>query len=417
MKQIVLFLLSLLICFCDTLSAQYRTQIFAENVKTLQVVFPYDPLALPVMDLGSENHLYISFDELSFDLKNYYYRIVHCNADWTSSDLQEADFMEGFTNGQITDYALSSTTTTPYTHYSFSVPNDNLTLKISGNYVALIAEDNNFDNLVATACFSIVEPLISVEAKVRGNTDIELNGRYQQLEMSIDKGGYNVRDPLSEIKVLIRQNERLDTQVADVKPTFISGNTLTFLNNRALIFEGGNQYRSIDFSSEYTYGAGIERIIYQNGAFQVILSEDRERTGRGVAQGQDANGKFIINRQNSNNNDTEADYMWVHFAFQRSEPFLAGSVYLLGDLCYNLLDESSKMRYNFETHCYEKSLLLKQGGYNFQYAYLPAKTSKGLLEFTEGSYWQTENEYAIYVYYRPWGGRYDRLITVKVVQN
>ncbi|HQO47920.1 MAG TPA: DUF5103 domain-containing protein, partial [Paludibacteraceae bacterium] len=76
---------------------------------------------------------------------------------------------------------------------------------------------------------------------------------------------------------------------------FISGNTLTFINNRALIFENDNQYRGIDFASEYAYGAGIERIVFEQGAFQVILSEDSERKDRGVAQGHDANGKFIVN--------------------------------------------------------------------------------------------------------------------------
>ncbi|HRR58035.1 MAG TPA: DUF5103 domain-containing protein [Paludibacteraceae bacterium] len=415
MKRIAVLYLSLAIyAFAQ---AQFRTQLFVDNVKTLQVIFPDDPLALPIMDLDSENRLCVSFDELSFDIKNYHYKIVHCNADWTPSNLQESEFLEGFANGQITDYALSRNTTKLYTNYRFFVPNDDLKLKISGNYAVLIAEDNDFDNLIGTACFSVVEPLLSVNAKVRGNTDIELNGRFQQLEITIDRTGYEVRDPFSEIKVLVRQNNRFDTQAANLKPTFISGNTLTFINNRALIFEGGNQYRGIDFASEYAYGGGIERIVFERGAFQVILSEDSERKGRGVAQGHDANGKFIVNRQSSEDKNTEADYMWVHFSFKRPEPFLNGSVHLLGDLCYNRLDNSSRMHYNFETHCYEKSLLLKQGGYNFQYIFVPSGTSKGTLEQTEGSYWQTDNEYAIYVYHRPWGERYDRLVVVKTIRN
>ena len=34
-------------------------------------------------------------------------------------------------------------------------------------------------------------------------------------------------------------------------------------------------------------------------------------------------------------------------------------------------------------------------------------------EKVEGSFWQTGNEYTIYVYHRPWGERYDKLIGVK----
>ena len=316
MKRIAVLYLSLAIY---ALQAQFRTQLFVDNVKTLQVIFPGDPLALPIMDLDSENRLCVSFDELSFDIKKYHYKIVHCNADWTPSNLQESEFLEGFANGQITDYALSRNTTKLYTNYRFFVPNDDLKLKISGNYAVLIAEDNDFDNLIGTACFSFGNRYSPSMPKC-GNTDIELNGRFQQLEITIDRTGYEVRDPFRK-SVLVRQNNRFDTQSANLKPTFISGNTLTFINNRALIFEGGNQYRGIDFASEYAYGAGIERIVFEQGAFQVILSEDSERKDRGVAQGHDANGKFIVNRQSSEDKNTEADYMWVHFSFKRPEPF------------------------------------------------------------------------------------------------
>jgi len=55
-------------------------------------------------------------------------------------------------------------------------------------------------------------------------------------------------------------------------------------------------------------------------------------------------------------------------------------------------------------------MFLKQGSYNYQYLYRPSSGGAPTLLRTEGSYWQTENEYQIYVYYRPVGGRYDQLI-------
>ena len=58
----------------------------------------------------------------------------------------------------------------------------------------------------------------------------------------------------------------------------------------------------------------------------------------------------------------------------------------------------------------------KQGGYNFQYWFVPKGTSKASVEKVDGSYWQTGNEYSIYVYHRGWGERYDRLIGVKSIQ-
>jgi hypothetical protein len=32
---------------------------------------------------------------------------------------------------------------------------------------------------------------------------------------------------------------------------------------------------------------------------------------------------------------------------------------------------------------------------------------------TEGSFWESRNKYDIYVYYRPFGARYDRLVGVE----
>ena len=77
------------------------------------------------------------------------------------------------------------------------------------------------------------------------------------------------------------------------------------------------------------------------------------------------------------------------------------------------------MTYNPQTKAYEKDLLLKQGGYNYLYAVVPyGNTSTALnknnntkvMGTIEGNAWETENEYAIYVYHRPFGSRYDKLI-------
>jgi hypothetical protein len=57
--------------------------------------------------------------------------------------------------------------------------------------------------------------------------------------------------------------------------------------------------------------------------------------------------------------------------------------------------------------------VLKNGGYNFQYLFLPAGLKCATLSRTSGSCWETENEYKIYVYFRSLGGQYDRLVAVR----
>lgn len=414
MKRTLLYIAFLFVA-SNLLAEPFFTHVAVNNIRTLQVRFTSNPLALPVIELESEETVSISFDEMSYEPKSFNYTIVHCDADWTRSSLSEVDYLQGFANGTIDNYEFSTNTTTLYVHYEFSVPNEDLKMKVSGNYAVIIAQDNDFSKPVAVACFSVVQSRVSVKGSVRGTTDTELLGRYQQLDFEIETGGYEVRDPFSELKLVVQQNRRTDNMVTNLKPTYTSANLQSYKNNRQLIFEGGNQYRSIDFSSEYTYSGAIDRIAFDKDFYHVLLTPSELRIGRGVEQGHDVNGQYLVNRQRSDYVSAEADYMWVHFLLPMENPFFTGSVYLLGQFLNDKLNEQSRMVYDFVQKAYVKTLFLKQGGYNFQYILGEKNRKSGTLEPVEGSYWQTENEYAIYVYHRPWGERYDKLVAVKTV--
>jgi hypothetical protein len=75
------------------------------------------------------------------------------------------------------------------------------------------------------------------------------------------------------------------------------------------------------------------------------------------------------------------------------------------------------MTWNFEKGTYELTLLLKQGYYNYQYAYVPSGSTVADLTNIEGSFWETENDYHIFIYYRDMAGRYDRLIGYTVLNS
>ena len=73
------------------------------------------------------------------------------------------------------------------------------------------------------------------------------------------------------------------------------------------------------------------------------------------------------------------------------------------------------MRYNKEHYNYENVQLLKQGSYNYQYLYVHNGSTKGETGPVEGNFYQTENEYLILIYHRPFGERYDKLIGMKQI--
>jgi hypothetical protein len=403
---------------CLQLHAQeaYHIRVFQPNIKTLQIGLLDQKFLLPVIELNGTDRLQVRFDEMSHESHSYGYKVLHCNADWTPSSLSASEYISGFTTGTITDNVTSVNTTFLYTHYSFTLPNDEMGFKISGNYVIIIYEDNQVDKPIAQACFSVVEPHVNITATVRGNTDTELNGKVQQLDFEVDLNGYAVRDPATEIKVIVRQNNRIDNEINDLKPTFMSGNKLSFINNRSLIFDGGSEYHRFDISNVYAAGEGVSTIKYSQPHYDAYLYDNKIQANRSYIQDLDVNGKYVINMQNANDDNTEADYMLVHFNLPTSEPFFDGQLYLGGEFNYNLMNDVNRLKYDSNSGSYFQTVLLKQGGYNYQYWFVPKGDRKATTRRVDGSYWQTHNEYTIYVYHRPWGERYDRLVGVKGIE-
>ena len=414
MKKKILLFASML---CLTLSAQtpYRTQIFQQNIKTLQIGVVGVKLGLPIIELNSSNVLQVSFDEMSREAHSYSYKVIHCNADWTPSGLNTNEYLSGYTTANITDYATSLNTTYLYTHYSFQLPTNDMGFKISGNYVAIIYEDNMMDNPIAQACFSIVEPHIGISATVRGNTDTELSGRLQQLDFEVALNGYAVREVSTELKVVVRQNNRIDNQITDLQPTYFTSSSLSYINNKGLIFDGGNEYHRFDISSVYAAGEGVSTIRFTRPYYDAFLYDNKIQTSKSYLYDQDVNGKFIVNMQNAQDDNTEADYMSVHFNLPAKQPFFDGQLYLGGEFNYNEMNDAVRLKYDGKTESYVQTVLLKQGGYNYQYWFVPKGESKASPERVDGSFWQTKNEYTIYIYNRPFGERYDKLIGVKIV--
>ena len=124
------------------------------------------------------------------------------------------------------------------------------------------------------------------------------------------------------------------------------------------------------------------------------------------------NGRYAVESQDRevDNFDTECDYTFVHFTLPLESVLLGGTVNVFGELNNWNANKSNEMTWNFDSGAYELTMLLKQGYYNYIYAYVPQGAMKADHTNLEGSFWETENDYQIFVYYRELSGRYDRLI-------
>ena len=412
----VLFLLQLLIF--EPMQAQrvYRTDVCDKQIKTLQVKVADELISDPIIQLGGDKVIEINFDVLNSDLGRYAYNLIHCDANWTQSKLTTIEYMDRFQGSAIEDFANAMSTTVQYTNYRLFFPNQDMRPKVSGNYAIQVYDEEDPSHILFTACFSVFEPLVAVGAKVSGNTDIDTNQSHQQVGFEINDKNFPITYPQTDLKIWVYQNNRRDNAVTDLQPISITENRLTYSNNRKLIFPAGNEYRRFEFLSNKYNGMRVEGVSFHNPFYHVDLMKDLNRAHIPYEYDQDQDGRFFVRCSRCDEPDSEADYYIVHFTLE-TEFIPDGNVYLSGDLYNNVLDEKSKMGYNPETQRYEKSVLLKQGSYNYQYLFVPNGEQKGYTGPTEGDFFQAENQYSIYVYYCPMGARYDRLIGVTSVRN
>ena len=388
---------------------KYRTDTFSDRVKTLRVCVMDNWEAPPIIQLEGDNWIDVSFDLLGAEPARLTYTLTHCDAEWRKSQLIESEYMSGFQHMIMDDYANSFNTTMDYVNYRLTFPNENIYLKVSGNYVAQVFEPEN-EFPILTACFSVIEPEASIDMQVTTLTDKGMNTRFQAVNFEIAYGK-NIKSPMQDLKVFVRQNDRLDNEAKLVQPLSFGNQRLIFQHNPALIFEAGNEYRSFEMTTHRYNGLGIETIEYHTPYYHAVLKPDKFRNFT-YSFNEDINGRFYIRTLHGTDFDLEADYRFVHFFLPCEKP-LNEEVYILGGFLHNILDKRSRMEYSEADRGYVKTLLLKEGYYNYTYVTKKNADSPGNPSLIEGSYFETGNEYQVFVYFRPIGGRYDKLIAYK----
>lgn len=409
MKQfITIFLLTAL--HFPSLKAQ-QNGIFVDNIKSLQVKPNGEWGEQPVMPLGGANYMEISFDDLQHNFVRYTYTITHCNADWKQSDLIRSEYMDGFDDNRIDEYDQSMNTEMEYNHYTFTLPNEDVKLLVSGNYIVNIFEDGE-DEPVARACFSVIEPHVGIAMELSGNTDIDTYASHQQLSFVINYSGFQTRNAIDELIPVVRQNNRWDNAVYNLKPTFMRVNEMVYEHNRNLIFEAGNEFRRFEILDRHVPTMRIDRMRYDGDYYHATVMTDEQRTA--YLFDRDQNGRYWVRNGNNVDNDTESDYYYTHFRLEMPQ-IPGGDLYISGEMTNYSMTEDFKMEYNLLEHAYELVLPLKQGSYNYQYLFLRDGNTVAEATPSEGSFHQTENEYSVYVYYRPFGTRYDKLVGFKTI--
>jgi hypothetical protein len=297
-------------------------------------------------------------------------------------------------------------------------PQQNVQFTKSGNYLMYVYASNDKQNLVLSRRFMIYDNKVNIGGTFRQAIGNDQFSR-QQLDFTITPAGYDLNNPYKDMHVVLVQNNRWDNAVTDIKPTFMNGSQLIYSMDEASSFPGGNEFRYFDIRSLRFLTERVKEIYRDdNLKTHVVLYKDELRATKPYLFYNDFNGAYLIkNREALSNSDIEADYVYVDFFLPYPTPESRGNFYVMGKLTDWRMNKNSKMAYNYTRMGYETKLYLKQGYYNYMYV-LSSDAKKGGDEtITEGSHWDTENDYNVYVYHRKFGTYYDQLIGYKKLNS
>ena len=396
---------------------KYKDYTYSDNIKTVLLFKEGSEMSLPLIRLNSSEKLQLLFDDLDNKSKNFYYTILHCNSNWEPSDLSATEYIEGFSEGEIRNYKYSFNTSYEYIHYELILPNEEISPKICGNYVLLVYEAFDPDSVILSRRFYVSDPKVVIKAQVKRPKSPDFRDTGQEIDFSILHDGYYIRDPFSDIKVNILQNNRYDNCITTLKPLFVKPNILDYTYDYENAFLGGSEYRYFDIKSMRYQAENIKEIDFKHPYYHVMLFPDDPKPFKPYSYIIEINGKYYIDVQEGRDKHIEADYVYVHFNMPYEVPMVEGDVYVYGAFTDWNLTERNKMAYNFDNHAYEKTLLLKQGYYNYEYVFVKNNKVYADNTFFEGSHYETENDYLILIYHSESTSKYEKLIGVKFLNS
>ena len=403
MKKVILSILLII-----PLAANAWHSVKMPNIKSLQVILNDDFEALPVLQLKGHDVMHISFDELSHNYKRFTYHVEPCNPDWTPTEgLFDADWLEGINDQPIDEYDNSINTSVLYTNYAFDFPNEQTNVRISGNYRLHIVDDETQED-AAVVEFRVLEPITNVGLGVTTNTDIDLNGRYQQVNMTVKLNGLKVTRIDEELQTFVMQNGREDNMKVNIKPNYITPQAFQWEHNRRLIFEAGNEYHKFEVLDPRHLSMGLADVMWdkETNTWHAVPYPCEQR--RSYLYDEDTDGAFLL--RNSDNYDAErtSEYVYVHYFLKPLREYSDAHIVLNGRWTTEPLDNYI-MQYDEAEQVYKLTVMQKLGYYNYQLLLMDYDGTTHTLP-EEGSFFETENKYQALVYYKATSERAWRLV-------
>lgn len=385
--------------------------LYGQDIRSIQLHNPQTNDQTPV--IGVNQQLVLRFDDLSNSSNVYRYTFKHYDRNWKEDGLFFTEFASGSMNALIEDFRYSFNTLQKYTHYELVFPNEQIRPKISGNFEIIVFK-NSADKPLFTRRFYVVEDGATIGLQGERHMDGSKPELNQRIQVQAAAANADLLSNANTVSLNILQNNNPHVAVWNVRPSSTLGGRMMW-QQLQLTFPGNNEFyyfdnKNINKGFDMVAGGeiiGNENHTYLHPVWAYPLNYQYQP---------DVNGAFYFRRNDlgiERNADTEGDYSWVYFTLD-SELF-SKDIFVLGGFNNFVADQHSKMVYDAEKKQYVAKIYLKQGFYN----YILATQNGSALDFGEinGNFWQTENLYQAFLYYRPFGRNYDALIGYGELRN
>ncbi len=377
--------------------------LLASAQKKLQFIdMVYEP---QIKTVQLHPDLSIEFDDLQDNRNNYYAKLIHCNFDWVKSSLTDLDFMNEYNEFTLNEYEISNNIYPAYVHYRFQIP----PVKVPGNYLLLLYRDGDTSDMILSKRFFVADNQMTLQKDNSFSGAGTLNTSNQQLNFTLNYGNIEILNPLESVHVVIRQNQRWDNARIDVKPSFVreDRHELEYrFFDQDKYFTAGNEFRFVDFRSLNFPGENTGKFDRTLRPYQLSVQLDKSRGNDVYALYSDINGSYRIENLDNAEPAISGNYVQTSFALRASKP-VDGDVYIIGAFNNWIRDKENKMVYNPDKGIYESTLFLKQGFYNYTYS---VENSNLPPHYFDGSHFETENVYEVFVYYRAYRPNADLLV-------
>jgi len=376
-----------------------------EYIRSIEL-FRRTPGSVPVITLNSGQTLQLRFDELAETINTFQVQVKHYNADWTESTLLPSFVHAGFRDDIIAEGTPGVGQYPSYFSYSYTFPNPNLDIQISGNFMLQVYEYGSRE-LLFTLPFFVMEDRGRLNASVTGYFE----GRTFPNHQVFTDYHYPpfVSMPIIDIDMYVTQNQFWGRSQIATQRDVSSPDLIRMHIDRNEGFAGRYEFRPLVIDDIRSISRGVIDVFPDRDPplirlqYDVVDLDINPRPSRSYAYGAPATSRA-------------ARYTEVEFNLERPSHISPDEeIYVLGSFTNWNLSELQRMNYDSEQDAFRATIMIKEGRYDYTYSTI---TNNRLSELSLAAFFaQTIQDYQIMIYYHDQQEQYDRLLQFGSVRS